>query len=176
MASRKVLGGFLGVAMALILASAIAIPIYLRRYMADGGNPVTQAMRTIVRAASSYRSTHSKGFPPSLQALGGSTGQPPSCQHAQMIDHHLASGFKAGYRFIYSPLYDARSKLDKHSSEIAKANGCATFGPPAFSVNANPEDVSKRGQLYYYTDDTGVLRREIDKLALGNSPKLDGED
>jgi hypothetical protein len=147
MASRKVLFCFLRLAIALILAAAI-----------------------------SYRSTYSSGFPPSLEALGGSTGEPRSCQHAPMIGHHWASGFKAGYRFIYSPLYDARSKLDKHRSEIAKTNGCATFGRSAFGVSVYPEEPSKRGQHYYYTRDTGVLRVEIDKLALGNNSKRDGKD
>src|SRR5580692_5593668 len=83
------------VAIILIIA-AIAIPNLLRSRMAANEASAVGSIRTMTTAAITYSSTYGNGFPPSLTAIGTSTGS-VSCTNAELLDSVLTSGTKSGF-------------------------------------------------------------------------------
>lgn len=128
------------VAIILIIA-AIAIPSLLRSRMAANQASAIQALRVINTAEVNYFSTYTAGYSGDLTQLGPTAGGPPTSAAADLIDEVLASGSKSGYTFFYTPT-------------LPDADG----NPQGFDLNANPTEPGVTGTMYYFTDQTHVIR------------------
>lgn len=130
------------VAIILIIA-AIAIPNFIRSRIAANQASAIQSMRQITTAEVSYSTTFGPGFSTSLSALGPPpTGQGPTSTTAGLLDEILARGDKSGYTFSYAPTH-----FDPVSNQW--------FG---YTVNADPSQPGQTGGIYYYVDQSGVIR------------------
>jgi hypothetical protein len=118
-------------------------------------------LRILNTAGITYSSTFNLGFPTRLSALGPPKvqGTPPSQDSAGLIGENLASGAKGGYVFTYS-------------AGTKDANGRVN----TYTVRADPLPPVTAGQKHYFTDQSGVIRQENDKLANANSPPFTVEE
>lgn len=111
------------------------------------------SLRTLNSAEISYAATYPHGFSPSLSSLGPPAhGKNPSEEGAWLIGSDLASGQRSGYRFVYS----AGPRDEK---------GRIT----AYTIWANPSQAS---MAYFYTDQTGVIRRNDSRPASATDPPI----
>jgi len=130
------------VAIILIIA-AIAIPNFLRSRIAANQASAIESLRVISTAQVSYSTTYGTGFSTSLSVLGPpASGQGATSTAAGLLDETLAAGYKSGYSFIYTPsLYNA-----------------ATNTWNGYTLNANPAIYGQSGGVYYFTDQSFVIR------------------
>jgi type IV pilus assembly protein PilA len=130
------------VAIILIIA-AIAIPNFLRSRIAANQASAIESLRVISTAQVSYSTTYGTGFSTSLSVLGPpASGQGATSTAAGLLDETLAGGYKSGYSFIYTPsLYNA-----------------ATNTWNGYTLNANPAIYGQSGGVYYYMDQSFVIR------------------
>ena len=134
------------VAIILIIA-AIAIPNFLRSRIAANQASAVQSLRMITTAETTYSSTYGGTYSPSLSSLGPPTSGTPSSAAAGLIDSVLASGAKSGYNFVYTPgAVDVSGKISSYR----------VTGSPASSAT---------GTIYYYTDDSDVIRQNTTTTA-----------
>jgi len=134
------------VAVILIIA-AIAIPNYLNSKMRANESSAVQNLRNISTAQVVYSTTYGVGFSMTLLQLSGNmitTDQ----NDAGLIDEVLASGLKSGYIFTYVPLtFDWQGH------------------PLTYSLNADPQVAGSSGQKHFYTDQTCVIRMNLNTPA-----------
>ena len=130
------------VAIILIIA-AIAIPNFLRSRIAANQASAIESLRVISTAEVTYSTTYGTGFSTSLCDLGPpASGQPTTSTAAGLVDEVLAAGYKSGYSFFYTPtLYNAATNT---------WNGYTLLG--------NPSTYGQTGGVYYYTDQSFVIR------------------
>jgi hypothetical protein len=119
------------------------------------------SLRTINTAAITYKSTYNRGYPPTLAALGppsagnSNSSAEPSEKAAGLIDEYLAASLKSNYRFTYIPgPADSAGKIQ------------------TYTVRADPLEPGVSGKMYYFTDQTGVIRVEKSREANQNSPPI----
>jgi hypothetical protein len=119
------------------------------------------SLRTINTAAITYKSTYNRGYPPTLAALGppingnSNSSIEPSEKAAGLIDEYLASSLKSNYRFSYIPgPADDTGRIQ------------------AYRVLAGPLEPGVSGKMYYFTDQTNVIRVEKGREADQNSPPM----
>jgi len=136
------------VAIILIIA-AIAIPMLLRSKIAANEANAAQTLRTAVTASVTYASTYGNGYPPTLQALGGS-GAPANCDAAALLDPTIATPpfQKSGYTFAYNIL----------NANANPAPGCSAAGGNSFTATAIPINPGTSGQRSFFVDPSGVVR------------------
>ena len=165
--------GYLGVAFIpfVLILAAIAIPNLLRARQAANEASAVGSLRTISRAAILYSSTYGNGFPPSLEAMDGAGDDKANCDHAQIINSPLASGRKSGYFFSYTAQL-AELKQAKLSSR-ASTNDCSAAPGMAFTVTADPITRGTTGQRSFFTDESGVIRYDLNGTASKDSPPLE---
>jgi len=127
----------------ILILSAIAIPSLMRSRAAANEASALENLRAISTAEVTYSVTYGGGYSPSLTALGPpAPGQTASSTAAGLVDETLASGFKSGYSFFYTPaLFNA-----------------ATNSWDGYTLLANPATYGRTGSLYYYTDQSFVIR------------------
>lgn len=167
MAVAGLVFGYMGLMIIpILIVAAIAIPNLLRARIAANESSAVGSLRTINTAAVAYADEYSNGFPPSLDALGG-TGQ-GSCDHAALVDAPLATGQRSGYVFTYVPLNPQGETL----SDDAKARGCTNPGAASFEVHADPMTRGTTGQRSFFTDQTGVIRQQVNDTATVESPPI----
>jgi type IV pilus assembly protein PilA len=145
------------VAIILIIA-AIAIPNLLASRMAANESSAAQASRNITTAEVVYSTQYNIGFAAALTNLGDASGcgaGAVTSTNACLIDSILASGFKSGYLFTYTP-----------------SNPDAASHYQSFSVNANPQNPGGSGRRYFYTDQTGVIRANYTAAATLSDPAI----
>ncbi len=136
------------VAIILVIA-AIAIPNFLRSRMAANHAAAVQSLRTVNSAEVTYSSTYGGSFSSTLPQLGPpASGNPPSAATADLIDGVLASGLKGSYSFTYSPTMQDSS---------GNYNG--------YNLNANPVTPGTSGIIYYFSDQTYVIRQNSSAVA-----------
>ena len=129
------------VAIILIIA-AIAIPNFMRSRIAANHASAISSLRVINSAEMTYSMQYSIGFTAVLSDLGPpATGSQPSSSAADLIDNILASGTKGGYVFTYYP---------------GAADGNGHY--QQYNLNADPSQVGRSGNNYYFTDQTYVIR------------------
>ena len=130
------------VAIILIIA-AIAIPNFLRSRIAANQASAIESLRVIATGEVSYSTTYGTGYSTSLAALGPpAAGQQASSTAAGLVDEVLAAGYKSGYTFIYTPsLYNP-----------------ATNTWNGYTLLANPSVFAQTGGVYYYTDQSFLIR------------------
>jgi type IV pilus assembly protein PilA len=170
MATAGLVLGYIGLAAIpfLLIIAAIAIPNLLRARMAANEASAVGSLRTISIAAASYSATYPNGFPPSLDALGGSGTA--TCDHAELIDATLASGQKAGYVFSYGLV--SQSRLAPRVSPEAIQAGCSLAGGTGYAASADPIARGTTGQRSFYTDQTGIIRFDLSGAATADSAPL----
>jgi len=130
------------VAIILIIA-AISIPDFIKSRMAANQASAVQSLRMLDSAEVNYASTYATGFSTTIQDLQAPVGGAPTTGTAAgLIDDVLASGLKSGYLFIYSPnTPDANSHYQ------------------GFTINGNPSSPGLTGNVYYFTDQSFVIRQ-----------------
>ena len=130
------------VAIILIIA-AIAIPNFLRSRIAANQASAIESVRNITTAEVTYSSTFGAGYSSTLTVLGPpASGQSVSSTAAGLLDDVLAAGYKSGYSFFYTPA--------EYNSATSQFYG--------YTVLANPASYGQTGGVYYYSDQTGVIR------------------
>jgi len=127
----------------ILIIVAIAIPSFLRSRMAANQASAIESLRMISTSEVAYFTTYGTGFSTALAALGPpAPGQPVTSTAAGLIDETLAGGYKSGYSFFYtSTQYNAGTNM--------------WYG---YTVNANPISFGQSGDVYYYTDQSHVIR------------------
>jgi prepilin-type N-terminal cleavage/methylation domain-containing protein len=138
------------VAIILIIA-AIAIPNFLRSRIAANQASAIESLRVISTAEVSYSTTYGTGFSTTLAYLGPtpSSSDQPTATAAGLVDETLAAGGKSGYTFVYSPsMYDA-----------------ATNTWNGYTLLANPAVYGQTGNVYYYSDQSFVIRANSTNVA-----------
>jgi hypothetical protein len=122
-----------------------------------GGRAANEAsavgtLRTIYRAADSYKSDHPAiGFPKSLKDLLLSQEGTGS---DWKIDEQIASGEKSGYRFTYIPMKDSDGRVD------------------AYVVLADPTREGQTGTRHFFVDQNGTFRFTFKTQANAQSEML----
>jgi type IV pilus assembly protein PilA len=156
MALAGLILGYIGVAVIpVLIIAAIAIPNLLRAKIAANEASAVGSLRTLNQAAVMYSVTYGK-FPTKLSNFGPSTS--PSPEAADLIDSVLASGVKTGYIFHFN------------SFQIADPNGISKIN--VYTVVADPVMPGSSGRRHFFTDQTGVIRMEADKVATVDSPPI----
>lgn len=115
------------------------------------------ALRLLNTANFAYAATYNRGFAPVLANLGPGIPPtaPPSAAAADLIDAALASGWKAGYNFIYSAgARDADGKISK------------------YTITVEPITPGTTGHRYFFADQSGVIRFSTSGPANAASPPI----
>src|SRR5258706_5297609 len=142
------------VAIILIIA-AIAIPNLLRSKMAANEASAVASLRTINTSAVAYSTTYG-AFPTALSNLQPmAAGAAPSSTAADLIDSVLALGTKSGYRITYSGIPGTTSPI---------------IG--AYTITASPTNQGVSGQRGFFTDQSGVIRADVNGTAVLASTPL----
>lgn len=129
------------VAIILVIA-AIAIPNLMRSRIAANQASAVESCRMINTAEAAYYTSYGGGYSSALLQLGPPAGTAlASASAAGYLDSVLAAGVKSGYTFAYNP-----GALD------------ATGRYQQYTLNANPTQASVSGNMYYFTDQTHVIR------------------
>ncbi len=132
------------VAIILIIA-AIAIPNLLRSRIAANQASAIGSCRIINTTEVTYATLYGRGFSSTLLQLGPpAAGDPTSASAAGLIDSVLAAGTKSGYSFIYAP-------------QMMDPAGLYA----GYTLNANPSQVNVTGSMYYFTDQSHVIRGSV---------------
>jgi len=145
---------FLGIVVCLLVAW-LALGLYSRvqlRKMTSLYPQPQSSLRIFLTAIVIYRETY-KTYPPTLSALGGSAATctaGASAATACLIDNVLASGEKSGIRYHYT-LKD---------------------GAEGFTLTADPANQKNPPQDHYFTDQTGIIRVEVGRVATADSPPI----
>ncbi len=150
--------GYLGIAFVpFLIIAAIAIPGLVKSRVTASHASAVGSLRTINTAAITYASTYEQiGYPSSLVELAPpAAGGQPSAQAADLIDPLLVSGTKSRYVFTYTP-----GEKDSDGRLVT------------YTVHANPITPGTTGINFYFTDQSGVIRKETDRQATVESPPL----
>ena len=143
------------VAIILIIA-AIAIPNFMRSRVAANHASAISSLRVINSAEMTYSMQYAIGYSSTLAKLGPpATGSQPGSATADLIDNVLASGTKGGYVFTYSP-------------GAADANGHYQ----QYNLNADPSQVGRTGNNYYFSDQSYVIRLNATATASSSDSPL----
>jgi prepilin-type N-terminal cleavage/methylation domain-containing protein len=130
------------VAIILIIA-AIAIPNFLRSRIAANQASAMQSMRIISTAEVTFSTTYGSGFTTTMTALGPPpSGQGTSSTAAGLLDEVLATGYKSGYSFFYTP-----AQFDPNTGMWM-----------GYTLQGNPSTFGQTGGVYYFTDQSFVIR------------------
>jgi type II secretory pathway pseudopilin PulG len=160
MALAGLILGYCGVALVpfILIIAAIAIPSLLRSRLAANQASAVGSLRTLNTAAITYAATYNMGYPPGISVLGPARGGGnPSAAAAELIDEALASSTKSGYVFTYIP------------GEKDSAGKITTY-----TIRADPVVPGNTGVNHYFTDQSGVIRQESNRLASAESTPLAG--
>jgi type IV pilus assembly protein PilA len=160
MAMAGLVLGYAGVAVIpfILIIAAIAIPNLIRSKMQANETSAVTSLRTLNEAALLYSNAYSK-LPPGLSTLGPAMdGTGSSADAADLVDSNLARGVKTGYIFFYA---------------TSLTNGPhGKNGENVYTINADPVVAGSTGRRHFFTDQTGVIRVEMDRAATANSPPI----
>jgi len=134
----------------ILIVTAIAVPNFLRSRVAANQASAIESMRVISTAEVAFSTTYGSGYSTSLMALGPpAPGQSVTSTAAGLVDETLATGFKSGYTFVYTPLlFDP---------------GTNTWN--GYTLLANPVTFGQTGSAYYFTDQSFVIRANATNTA-----------
>jgi type IV pilus assembly protein PilA len=136
------------VAIILIIA-AIAIPNLLRSRMAANQASAVANLRTVTTASVSYWVTYANGYPPSLDALGGS-GAVANCDKSILVDETVTNPpyQKSGYQFAYAGT----------SGNVAVSPpSCSNPGFLGYLATAAPITNHVTGNISYCSSEPGII-------------------
>lgn len=136
------------VAIILIIA-AIAIPNMLRSRMAANQATAVANLRTITSASVSYSVTYGNGYPPSLGALGGVSGNPATCNASILIDPILSTApyQKTGFQFA----------MTGTQGNVATSPAGCTPGFNGYLATAAPINNGLTGTISYCSSEDGII-------------------
>jgi type IV pilus assembly protein PilA len=156
MATAGLILGYLGIAIIpVMIIAAIAIPNLLRARCAANEASAVVSLRQINQAAQLYNDKFGH-FPATLANLGpGAHGGPATEESAGLLDPLLAHGQKSGYIFTFT----AESTLGGRSLD-------------AYEVGADPITTGTTGFRHFFTDQTGLIRVEQNRLATRRSQPI----
>jgi type IV pilus assembly protein PilA len=137
----------------ILIVAAIAIPNLLRAKMVANEQSAVNSLALLNTSAVVYSTTYG-AFPPSLVALEPSSSPSPTA--GNLIDSALASGTKSGYVFVYYAIFDPRGKGEAER----------------YIITATPVVPGTTGRRYFFTDQTGMIRAEVDQVATADSPPI----
>jgi len=139
------------VAIILIIA-AIAIPNLLRSRQSANQASAVANIRTISTASVSYWVTYGNGYPPSLDAIGG-TGAVANCNSAALIDPVLSTApyQKSGYQFAYA---------GQAGVVVVVPPSCANPGFNGYLATAVPLSLGTTGLTSYCTCEPGIIHMD----------------
>jgi type IV pilus assembly protein PilA len=131
----------------MLILMLIAIPNMMNLKSQANETSAIQSLRAIYQAQIQYQTNYpANGFACSLQALGGESSAPPSAQNAQLLQHDLTTGVKAGYTFnIVNCTKTTVNNQDMYTS---------------YEVTAVPQAVGKTGHRGFCIDLTGELKSD----------------
>jgi len=154
MALAGLILGYVGISVIpILIIAAIALPNLLRSRIVANEASAVGSLRALNTAAVTF-STQCGGYPVGkvLTFLG-----PPAngCVTADLIDSVLALGIKNGYVFVAVGVdADGDGRGD------------------TYTITATPSNVGTTGQRQFYTDQTGVIRVEMNQPASADSPPI----
>jgi hypothetical protein len=114
------------------------------------------SLRIINTAQVTYWTIYNLGYCAGLSRLGPSPTGTPSLEAAGLVDSELAAGFKDGYRFTYLP-----GEADRQDGSVR-----------AYTLRADPVQPGQTGNRHYFTDQTGIIRLDVQNEANANSPPV----
>ena len=143
------------VAIILIIA-AVAIPSLIQSKMSANEASAVQTVRDINTAESVYSIQYGMGFSSSLASLGGTSGSPSTTNALLIPDPVAQTGSKSGFTFLYA----------------VTGNSGPGGTPSNYTVNANPTAPGSTGRVWYFTDETMVIRRNPVSAASASDPSI----
>jgi hypothetical protein len=152
--------GYAGVALLPIVMFTVLINTLMRGKVVADESIAVGSLRELNSATTTYWTTYGK-FPSKISNLGPPRpGTPPSDEAADLIDMILGTGKKSGYVFHYE------------TGPVTESNG--KYGGRGYTISADPiNPSSKRDRHRFFTDQTGVIRAEVDRPASAESPTLE---
>ncbi|MDP2923390.1 MAG: type II secretion system protein [Candidatus Omnitrophota bacterium] len=127
----------------ILILVTLVIPNILRLRINSNEIAAVSNLNTLGKAAQQYCMQNGYKYPQNLTDLTLPTSNPP------YISQELASGSLSGYLFAYTYVDDDN-----------------------FYVKANPKSVGKTGVRYFYLDETGVIRYNLEQEAGANDPPV----
>jgi Domain of unknown function (DUF4190) len=170
MARAGVALGWLGVVLS-TGATVSALYAHLARSPEARQTSAMGTLRSLNSALISYGAQYGNGFPSSIEVIASGDPQGGDCNHAAMIDPHLASGTKNGYVFRYTAVFPDHRSTPQISPKAAAAN-CLAGGASGYVINADPAEPPPSGEMHFYTDQTGIIRYSADSPASASSDAL----
>ncbi len=142
----------------ILIIAAIAIPSFLRSRAAANQTSAVASLRTLDTAEVSYSLTFNSGYSADLVSLAPPVpaSAPPTSTAAGLVDSVLATGLKSGYSFTYTP-----GEADSVGAILS------------YALTASPLS-SSTGTLYYYSDQSGVIRQNSTTDATSSDSPLAG--
>jgi type IV pilus assembly protein PilA len=142
----------------ILIVAAIAIPNLVHSRVAADEATAVGSIRTLITAATTYRSSYANGFPAGLAPLGTASASDTtsSCGEALLIDNQLTSGTRSGYNFTYA---DGPGDTPRSAS----TGGCAGWN--TYTINGDPVTPGATGQRHFYADQSGVIRFNANSVA-----------
>jgi hypothetical protein len=133
------------------------VPNLLRSKLATNEASAVGSVRTINSAEVTYQSAYpDNGFSPDLTSLGGAAPCVAAVPAAAcLIDDALAQGTKTGYTFTVVGSAGAGNPINTN-----------------YTVNAVPVTPGVTGQRNFFSDESGVIRYEVNGAATVNSAPL----
>lgn len=137
----------------IMILAAIAIPKLLTVKTVANEAAAVSDLHVIQVAEMAYSGAY-QGFSTSLAALGGTPGQLPTADNAQLLQPQLAvaSPDYNGYIFTYA------------------IQGSAPYA--LFTLNADPEVVGITGVRHFFTDQSAVVHYKVGGAASETDPVL----
>jgi type IV pilus assembly protein PilA len=130
--------------------------------MATNEKLALMSLRLLNTAEITYASMYDGGYSANLASLGPPTnGQTTNAQAAGFIDEVLASGTGSGYRFTYVAGERTKPRYSWMGGRI-----------DTYTIHADPLTPGSTGLKHFFTDQSGVIREEMDKPATEHSPPL----
>jgi type IV pilus assembly protein PilA len=150
------------VAVILIIA-AIAIPNFLKSRIAANEASAAENLRAISTASVVYNSTWGNGYPPSMDAMGGS-GSTATCDAANLLDPVIATApyIKTGYAFAYTG----------EEGTVTGAAGCGAPGYWGYLITATPES-ALTGTRAFCSDEPGEIHYNLTGTAPADQASCD---
>jgi type IV pilus assembly protein PilA len=137
-----------------LLIAVVTHPSLVGSRPAANESSAIASLRTLNSAAISYFTTYGS-FPLALSNLGPAAPTTSNVTSADLIDSALASGAKNGYTFTWLPAHpDASGNIDK------------------YTITAQPTAPGTTGQRSFYTDQSRVIRANVNGSADVNSTPL----
>lgn len=152
----------------ILIIAAIAIPNLLRSRMAANQAAAVGSLRVINSSEVSYAASYNIGYAFSLVYLGPpASGLMATSTAAGLIDSVLAGGsggsaatsnqsLKSGYTFTYSAATTATGAVD------------------IYGITAVPSTYGTTGNVYYFTDQSFVIRQNITGTASSSDSPIGG--